>query len=122
MLIFPRPLLLTLVAGMLGDSCTQIASDRGMTPVEESLAEYLLQHLLQAVQESWPTNVPVAVRLKNAESTPKRTRLFGAAENLVLCRFAMRGPFGGQPWYWLIPQEGLIELLSRQNDGLEISR
>ncbi len=39
---FPRPLVLTLVASMYGDDCTELLADRHLTPVEDSLIEYLL--------------------------------------------------------------------------------
>lgn len=118
LLLLPRPLVLALVAGMLGDACTELPADRSLTPVEESLTEYLLQQLLKAIQESWPGDEPLAVNFKNGEPAPKRTRVFAPDDNIVRFTLSMRGPFGEQPWEWLLPQKGLTNLLCHSVAGL----
>jgi flagellar motor switch protein FliM len=117
LMVWPRPLVLTLVAGMLGDVCTELSADRSLTPVEDSLDEYLVQQMLKAIQESWPEDEPLAVQFKNREPAPKRTRIFAPDDNIVRFSFSMGGPFGEQAWQWLLPQKGLMNLLSRNATG-----
>jgi flagellar motor switch protein FliM len=104
LLVFPRPLLLSLALGMLGDACAETPSDRDLTAVEESLTEYLLQQTIPVFAETWPGAEPLAVRLGSKELRPRYTRMFGAETDLITCSFVVRGPFGEQTWQWLVPQ------------------
>src|SRR4051794_41112477 len=45
LLVLPRPLLLAIVQGLLGESCDKLPEDRDLTEVERSLVEYFLQTL-----------------------------------------------------------------------------
>jgi flagellar motor switch protein FliM len=105
LLAFPRRLLLGLVLGMLGDSCTELPAERELTVVEESLTEFLLQQSIQPVLlETWPGGEPLSVRLGGKEPRPRFTRMFGSEPDLVTFSFVVRGPFGEQQWLWLTPQ------------------
>lgn len=115
----PRPLMLTLAAGVLGEACAELSPDRDLTAVEGSLVEYLLQKFLAAIQESWPGGEPITVALKESESAPKRTRMFPSDDNIVRLSLLMHGPFGEQPWHWLVPQKGLTSLFCRSAEGSE---
>jgi flagellar motor switch protein FliM len=118
----PRQLMLTLAAGVLGESCTELCPDRNPTAVEMSLVEFLLQQLLGAIQESWPEGEPLTVTLKDSEPVPKRTRMFKPDENIVRFSLLMRGPFGEQPWHWLAPQKGLSNLFGRTAAGSTVEQ
>lgn len=122
LLVMPRQLALALVAGMLGDPCAELPADRAVTPVEESLGELLLQHLLAALCEAWPGEEPLALRLTQAEPIPKRTRVFGRDNHVVVCRFTARGPFGEPDWHWLIPQQALVDLFDQGAQGQNCSQ
>jgi flagellar motor switch protein FliM len=112
--ILPRPLALALVGGLLGTSETSLPADRELTVVEESLTEYLLQNLLVALlQETWPGHEPLPIRVEGKEPQPKWTRIFPPDENVVVATFAVRGPFGEQEWFWMVPQKGLLDQLGR---------
>ncbi len=114
LLAFPRPLALALVGGMLGDPGAELPADRELTVIEESLLEYVAQHLLvPLLRETWPGLEPLAVELGQKEPNPKFTRAFPPDQNVVVCTFAARGPFGEQPWFWMLPQKGLLELFGR---------
>lgn len=117
LIVLPRPLLVTLAAGVLGEECAELASDRSLTAVEASLVEYLMQMLLAAIQESWPVGAAPKIRLIDAEPSPKRTRLFKPEENLARFALTMSGPFGEQRWQWLVPHKGLAELFGRSLEG-----
>jgi flagellar motor switch protein FliM len=117
LMLMPRPAVLAVVAGMLGDPAQEVPSDRELTPVEASLTEYLLQLLLDCLRDSWRIGELVRMQLRHAEVQPKRTRLFSAEQNLTVCQLALTGPFGEQAWHWLIPQESLVEELGRAGVG-----
>jgi flagellar motor switch protein FliM len=110
LVVFPRTLVLGVLAAMMGDSLGEFPADRPLTPVEDSLWTLLLQQLLQAVEESWTGTEPLGLQLKDTIAQPKRSRLF-ADENLVNCSMMLAGPFGRAGWAWLLPQAKLIEKL-----------
>lgn len=121
LLVMPRPLVLALVAGMLGDPCTELPADRATSPVEESLWELLVQGVLAAMREAWPGDEAPAMHVQRFEATPKRTRLFGRDDPVVVGRFATRGPFGEQKCCWLVPQTAVMKQFSVGDLGGEAS-
>jgi flagellar motor switch protein FliM len=110
LVLIPRPLVLTLAAGVLGDACTELLPDRNLTAVEGSLAEYLLQQFLAAIREAWPSDDAPALTVKEFEAAPKRTRIFPPDENVIRFSMTMRGSFGEESWQWLLPQKDLTNL------------
>lgn len=117
LVVLPRPLLLMLAAGMHGEPCAELPTDRSLTPVEDTLVEFLLQQLLGAVQEAWPQQDSLTVTLGETEPVPKRTRLFKPDDNVVRMALSVGGPFGEQTWHWLAPQKGLSGLLTAPGDA-----
>jgi flagellar motor switch protein FliM len=114
LLILPRPLTLALLAGLLGDAANTLPADRELTVVEEALTEHIIQNLFLALlQETWPGPTPLPICIQRKELNPKWTRMFSPNENVVVATFAVRGPFGEQEWYWMVPQKGLLSQLSR---------
>lgn len=110
LVVFSRPLLLALVAGMIGDSLTDLPADRELTVVEESLAEYLINGVLvPAVQETWPGQDALALRLLQREPNPKFSRVFPPEQGVVRWTAKISGSFGAQEWYVLLPQKPLQE-------------
>jgi flagellar motor switch protein FliM len=110
LLVLPRPFLLALVTAALGDAGKELPADRELTVVEDSLCGYLLQNLwLPLLQETWPGGEPLGIHVQHQETNPKWTRMFPREDNVVLCTFVCRGPFGEQPWYWMVPQKGLLD-------------
>jgi flagellar motor switch protein FliM len=112
--VWPRPLALALVNGALGETPTSLPEDRELTVVEQSLCEYLMQNLWAAVlQETWTGTTPLTLRLDGREPSPRWTRLFVKAEQVVRCTFTLRGPFGEQDWCWLAPYQSLHEHIAK---------
>src|SRR4051812_43180111 len=104
---WPRPLVLALVAGALGDGSGALPPDRELTVVEESLCEYLMQQLLAAVlYETWPGKTALPIVVRQREPSPRWARLFGSAERLLFCSFRLSGASGDEAWYWLLPPQG----------------
>jgi flagellar motor switch protein FliM len=115
--VWPRPLALALVEGLLGETPTALPEDRELTVVELSLCEYLMQHLIAAVlQETWTGSTSLALAVGEREPSPRWTRLFVKVEQLLQCTFTMRGPFGEQDWYWLVPYQALHERVNRAGE------
>ena len=108
--VLPRPLALTLIAGLLGETSPALSDDRELTIVEESLAEYVVQHLLFPVlQDTWRGSAPPRLAVQCAEPNPRFARLFTPGSDVIVCTFVLRGPFGEQPWCWLVPQQNWLE-------------
>ncbi|HLJ97718.1 MAG TPA: FliM/FliN family flagellar motor switch protein [Gemmataceae bacterium] len=108
LLALPRPLLLALISGLLSEPVSALPEDRDLTSVEESLGEHLMGAAwLRVLQQTWPGATPLALTLQQKETQPRYVRIFPPAENVIVCVFLLRGPFGEQEWYWLIPQRGL---------------
>jgi flagellar motor switch protein FliM len=117
--VWPRPLALALVNGALGETPTELPADRDLSVVEQSLCEYLMQSLAIAVlQETWTGATPLALTLAEREPSPRWTRLFVKAEQVVRCAFTLRGPFGEQDWYWLAPYQGLQERVNHADTAV----
>lgn len=112
-----RPLLLTLVAGMLGETCAEILADRDPTAVELSLVEFLLQQYFAGLQEAWPHRTPCPLALAEYEPAPQRARIFEPDNTLVRISLSMRGPFGEERLQWLVPQKILAGLFAETVDG-----
>ena len=114
---WPRPLALALVAGLLGETPTAFPEDRELSAVEVSLFEHLMQNLPAVVlQETWTGAMPLRLTVSEREPSPRWTRLFVKAEQVLQCNMTMRGPFGEQDWSWLAPYHALHELTHRAEE------
>ncbi len=112
LVVVPRPVLLALVGGVLGDSSGQLPEDRELTVVEDSVSEFLFQEfVVTALQEAWPAAAPLTFALGAKEPHPKYGRTLPAGEVAVVGAFTLAGPFGEQAGYWLWPQAGLLAAL-----------
>jgi flagellar motor switch protein FliM len=111
LMVLPRPLLLLLVAALMGDTADQMPDDRELTPVEDSLADFALRRLfLDPLQESWPGAEPLPLEVAGREPQPRWRRSFAGEEHLAVCASAVQGPFGRLDWRWLLPQAGVRQL------------
>jgi flagellar motor switch protein FliM len=114
LLSLPRPLVLALVAGMLGDPGGELPPDRELTVVEDSLCEYMVHDLLvAALQETWTGAAGIRLQMGPKETNPRWSRILPADDNVILCTFTLTGPFGEQPWHWLLARKGLLEEYAR---------
>lgn len=117
--VCPRQLTLALVAGLMGESLPGLPEDRELSAVESSLCDYLMQSLLAAVlQETWTGTMPLGLTVGDREPSPRWTRLFVKAEQIVQCTFAIRGLFGEQQWHWLAPYQAVQELINHAGDDV----
>ncbi len=112
LLLLPRPLLLALVGGLLGESAEQLPADRELTAVEQSLAEYFLQTLwLPFFKDAWPGAVQAIWEWPQPEPNLACSRLIAADEPVVVFSWSLTGPFGAAPCTWLFHRKGLAELI-----------
>ena len=117
--VWPRPLVLALVEGMLGETPAALPEDRELSTVELSLCEYLMQSLPAVVlQETWTGSTSLGLTVGEREPSPRWTRLFVKAEQVLQCSFTLRGAFGEQDWYWLAPYKSLHELINRAGNDV----
>lgn len=123
LLVFPRPLMIALVTGLLGEPCRELPQDRDLTIVEDSLAEFLVEdQWLSAVLETWSGSDPIHMGPIKKELHPKYTRIFPVDDNLAVCTFILQGPFGKQECQWLTPQKGYLELFAATGLGREVQK
>lgn len=112
LLTLPKPVVLAVVAGLLGDAKGNLPADRELTVVDQELFQHFLQDfLLAALQETWLGATPLALAFDQLEPTPQWSRAFTDAGNLVACTFVFSGPFGEQACRWLVPIKGFASVL-----------
>lgn len=113
LLAVPRPLLLALVAGLLGDAAGALPPDRDLTPVEESLWDFFVRNFwCPVLGQTWPASEMLAPAPEKAETNPRYARIFPRGESVVVCVIALQGPFGEHDWYWLLSQRALAAQLT----------
>jgi flagellar motor switch protein FliM len=109
MLALPRPLALAVVGAMLGDVGPSLPEDRDLTVVEVDLFEFFTGDVLVGtLQETWPAAEAVPLVVRGREVHPRWTRIFPPDDNVVVCTFALKGPFGDSEWYLLLSQKQLL--------------
>ena len=113
LLAVPRPVLLALIASLLGGAPSVLPADRDLTPVEEALWEFFVRTLwFPVLQHTWPGGEGFALALEHKETNPRFTRMFPAGEPVVVCGLTFQGPFGEHDWYWLLSQRSLTAQLA----------
>lgn len=117
-LVFPRRVLLFLVAGLLGEVPTEMPEDRGLTAVEDSLADHALEHLfVSPLKETWRAVPECHLEMSGRASPPGWGKLFSPEEALVVCEFLMVTKFGQEKWHWLLSRKGLEEVFLPNNQS-----
>ncbi len=118
LLALPRPLLLALIAGLVGDAGSAPPPDRDLTPVEEALWEYFVRTLwFPVLQQTWPSSEALTPTLEHKETHPRYARVFPPGESVVVCVFGFEGPFGEHEGYWLLSQRALVAQLAPTAPG-----
>lgn len=118
--LWPRSLILAVVAVLLGDDAAELPAERELTVVEESLFEFFLKDLLfPKLQETWTGRVPLQPELGAKEPHPRWLRMFEPDESLVVTSMSLTGGFGTQEWRWLLPKKGLLASLDADGAAAE---
>jgi flagellar motor switch protein FliM len=112
LLVLRRPLLLALLAGLVGESPAALPADRDPTELELSLVGYLARELfLDALERSWPAPAPPSFA-PGAPAPPRLAWAAGPADLLLFATLDVSAPFGEHPVYLLVPREGLGDRLA----------
>lgn len=108
----PRPAVQSLAGGLLGDTSGAVQADAELTSVDAALLLYFMdEFLMPALEETSPMADPISLAVEHLEPHPQWSRAFMDAGNLVVCTFAMHGPFGELPCQWLLPARSLVSVL-----------
>jgi flagellar motor switch protein FliM len=107
LLVFSRPVLLALLAGLVGETPTALPADRDLTELELSLIGFLAQELfLDALEKSWPT-VPAPKLTPGAPTSPRIAWTGGENDLALFTQLKLTAPFGEHPVYLLVPRTGI---------------
>lgn len=111
-----RPLLLALLAGVVGEAASALPEDREPSEVEASLVGYLVRELFLApLEKAWAVADPP--QFAAGPPTPPRAALRGAGDSFLVAAPVVAGPFGEHPVHLLVPRAGRWELLARSEAG-----
>ena len=106
-LIFPRPLLLAIIAGFLGDIPEAMPADRDLTVVEQSLTEhFLIAHWFPGFKTTWPGASHAYIQQGPAEPLAQCGRILSADKEAVSFSWTLKGPFGESTVYWVFRRKG----------------
>lgn len=113
LLVLRRPLLLALLAGLLGETPAELPADRDPTELEASLIDYLARELfLVFLEKTWPG--AESLRLTASKPGPPRAvRRGDTGDMVVLAALTAATPFGDHPVHLLLPRAGVWERLAR---------
>lgn len=114
LLAVPRPLVLALVAGMMGDTPDALPADRDLTAAEVSLCAYMAHELFAApLQLAWPA-AEDPIQLSVAPPAPPRAAWRVPGEDMALLgTLIVSAPFGEVPAAVVVPRFGAFEKLSK---------
>ncbi|HEX3314676.1 MAG TPA: FliM/FliN family flagellar motor switch protein, partial [Gemmataceae bacterium] len=101
-LVFPRPLLLALNGGFLGDIPETMPTDRDLTVVEQSLTEhFLIAHWLPGFKTTWLGPSHAYFQQGPAEPLAQSGRVLAADKEAVAFSWTVSGPFGESTAHWM---------------------
>lgn len=112
LLILRRPLLLALLAGIVGEVPTALPADRDATDLELSIVSYLAREMFcDPLERAWPAN-EVRVLTPGAPAAPRLAWTGGATDLALFAALDVTTPFGEHPIYLLAPRAGLVGRLA----------
>ena len=107
LLVFPRPLLLALVGGFLGEIPETMPADRDLTVVEQSLTEhFLIAHWLPGFKTTWLGPSHAYFQQGPAEPLAQSGRGLSADKEAIAFSWTVKGPFGESTAYWVFRRKG----------------
>ncbi len=106
MLCLRRPLLLALVAGLVGETPTALPADRDPTDLESSLIGYLIGELFVGpLERGWPASDPITLTA-GPPGQPLAAWTGPATELILVSPFTVSGPFGDHPVHLIASRAG----------------
>ncbi|MBN9518838.1 FliM/FliN family flagellar motor switch protein, partial [bacterium] len=111
-LALPRPLLLALLTGLMGETPADLPADRDPTDLERSLAGYLARALfLDPLEAAWPGDGALALAA-GAPVAARAARRAPADEGVLVADLTVRTAFGDHPVRLVLPRAGRWEKLA----------
>jgi len=102
-------LLSGLLADVLGADSGPPLADRGLTPLEESVFELVLDRFRESLSDGWPAAAPLPVA-RGELCRPRRSRRLASAEELIVFRWTIVTRAVTEPCLWLVPRQELEAL------------
>ncbi|MBP3960899.1 FliM/FliN family flagellar motor switch protein [Gemmata sp. G18] len=110
LLVFPNPLFLALLSGLVGEAPAELPVGREPTPLELSLVPHLVRELfISPLTKSWPTSAPPKFSV-GAPSLPSAVWRAGN-ERVMVGTLTASAPFGDHPVYLFLARTGPWEEL-----------
>lgn len=112
LLAMQRPLLLSILAGLLGETPSALPADRNLTDLESSLLGYLIRELfLTPLEKGWP-GADAPVFAAGNPGTPRAVWRVPGGDTILLGTMVLSAPFGEHPFQLLAPRTGRWERMS----------
>ncbi|MBY0228233.1 MAG: FliM/FliN family flagellar motor switch protein [Gemmataceae bacterium] len=109
LLVVPRPLLVALVGGLLGEPLEAAGLDRPLTLIEDDVADLIAkQRFLEPLQQAWPLPEKLLLEPPRRES-PQAGPAFTPRASLLVLRFKVRSALGEWDWWWMLPRAGWLD-------------
>ncbi len=112
LLAVPRPVILLLLAGMMGETLKELPTDRELSTVERSLCTYLLRELfVQPIEIAWP--LPGGIKLQaDAGGPPETVWRQPLADAAYTAELTLTTPIGEYSVRLLFTRSGRLEQLT----------
>ncbi len=104
-LTFERPLLLTLLAGQLGEPLTALPDDRELTALEQSMIDVLIEQILSPIRGAWIGENQPKLAIA-ATGIPHATCKLPMGVPAVVATISIKAPFGEGSIRLVLPTVG----------------
>ena len=91
-------------------------ADRDLSRAELAVLDMLLQQLLPALVQAWPSDAPPQLLLTQIIERPSRSRLLGHAQPTIKCDWTLAFGDFAAPLSWVLPQEATARLIDLSLD------
>jgi len=113
LIVVPNELMQELIARVLGERTLSIAGERSLSPAEQSIAEFLVDGIVQSLQETWQGDASLVLNRQDTETDVRRTRRIRPTETVIALRSMVRTASTESHWDWLLTDPFLAELFQR---------
>ena len=111
LLVFPNPVLVALLSGLVGETPAQIPPEREPTLMEAALIPHLVREFfVSPFLKSWPGVEPLILDI--GPPAPPPAVWTGGNEHNVFVTFTLAAPFGEHPIYLVLTRSGRWEELA----------
>ena len=113
LLALRRPVLLALLAGLLGDTPASLPADRDPSDLEASLIAYALRSLfLDPLERGWPGSEPLSLTA-GPLSAPRAAWRGPGTDTVLVAPLTAAGPWGEHPVHLFLTKAGRWDRLAK---------